>query len=276
MRWVKFIGIACIVLCLFAGGIAFDIFVVQKFTHKNVIETTQDNHMEVSQTIATSKDIKPDLLQMDMSIIESKTLRDTSTLTESQREHITKKLDSIITLAQANKDICKYSPYAFGPTETYDYKSERKAGYSISLNIKCKMKEDTYKQYEELMSQIKKIVYQDEWLDFKNHSFKFVLSDSLQETQKIALREQILKQANTLKDEYSKNLNAKCSIAQISLYEDSLSGADRSMGYGLNRMANDSTEKKVVDSKINIKSLMESFVVPLRLSMNVKFACKMP
>ncbi|EMZ41111.1 hypothetical protein C826_00121 [Helicobacter bilis WiWa] len=48
MRWVKFISVACIVLCLFAGGIAFDIFVVQKFTHKNVVEATQNNHIEIS------------------------------------------------------------------------------------------------------------------------------------------------------------------------------------------------------------------------------------
>lgn len=275
MRWVKFIGVACIVLCLFAGGIAFDIFVVQKFTHKNVVEATQNNHIEISQSIETSKDIKPDLLQMELSIVESKILKNTPTLTESQREHITKKLDSIITLAQANKDICKYSPYTFGPTETYDYKNEMKAGYSIALNIKCKMKEETYKQYEEFVSQIKKVVYQDEWLDFRNHAFKFVLSDSLQETQKVALREQSIKQANTLKDEYSKNLNAKCNITNmsflnISLYDNPMYAVDRKI---LGHNANDFTSQSNVDSKIDIKSLMESFVVPLKLSMNVKFTC---
>lgn len=76
------------------------------------------------------------------------------------------------------------------------------------------MKEETYKQYEEFVSQIKKVVYQDEWLDFRNHAFKFVLSDSLQETQKIALREQIIKQANTLKDEYSR-ISMQNAISQI-------------------------------------------------------------
>lgn len=88
MRWVKFIGVACIVLCLFAGGIAFDIFVVQKFTHKNVVEATQNNHIEISQSIETSKDIKPDLLQMELSIVESKILKNTPTLTESQSHYI--------------------------------------------------------------------------------------------------------------------------------------------------------------------------------------------
>lgn len=271
MRWIKFIGITCIVLCLFAGGTAFDIFVVQKFAYKDIVESNQSNQIEISQSVETSQNVKPDLLQMEISIVESKILGATSALTESQREHITKKLDSIITLTQANNDICKYSPYTFGPVEFYNYQNEKKAGYNIYLNIKCKIQETTYKQYEELMSQIKKLVYQDEWLDFRNYSFNFSLSDSIQKAQEVTLREQIIKQANMLKDEYSKNLNAQCHIANMSLHGNTMYAMERK---NLDYVANDFTEKKTIDSQINIKNIMESAVVPLSLHMNVKFACQ--
>lgn len=259
MRWVKLTSIVCIVLCLFAGGIAFDIFIVQKFTYKNTLESRQDNQIEILQSIEISRDIKPDLLQTNIGIVGGRTLENSS-LTDSNRELITKKLDSIAAIVKANKDICKYIPY-YQPV-IHDNNNEKRIGNTY-LNIECNIHETNNKQYEDLISQIKNIVDQDEWLDFNFNSFMFALSDSAQTSQEAMLREQIIKKANDIGNEYSKNLNAKCNIAQMLFNKDLMYS-----------MKNDFEDKKAIDFKTDMKNFLEYIFVPLKLGASIKFLCK--
>lgn len=221
MQWLRFFGIAVVVLGLFAGGIAFDIFVVQHFTKEGKAEVVAATKkpIQINQDFQVKQEVKPSILQMSLEIMDANALSITPTLTEQQRNQITQKLDSIIKLTQANKTICQHKPYAFGP-RTSGVGQER--GYFARLNVNCKMNESEYKQYEDYIAQIKKIVHEDEWLDFKINAFEFLPTEAEQAAQEKILRELAIKQANELVSEYGQNLKAKCAIGSLSFGQSSL------------------------------------------------------
>lgn len=222
MQWVKIIGTAVIVLCLFIGGIAFDIFVVQHFTNKNIVESKQSNQTEITQNIEVTNKVKSNLLKMSVGITPSNKLFTTPSLTEEQRENIIQQLNSILKLSQTYKNICRYQPYVFEPRSNYVGQDLQIRGYNVRFNIDCKMQETEYSSYEEFISQVKKIVYKDSWLDFRIKAFDFDLTESLQKEQDSILRKLAIKNANDLVAEYGKNLETKCTLASMSFGQNAM------------------------------------------------------
>ncbi len=269
MRWLKFIGIASIVLCLFAGGIVFDIFVVQYFTHKKTLESAQNNQTQITQDIQVTQAIKPDLVQMEMSVTESNMLYNTPTLAEKQRESIMQKLNAIIKLTQTHKNICKYNPYAFGP-RSYDRLADTSnRGYMVNLHINCKMQEADSKDYEEFVAQLKKIVYEDEWLDFSIRAFELLASDSLQTAQEKILRKLAIQQAHTLTTEYDQNLNMQCAIASLSF------GQNARKYYASSVATTMQNSQQTLDSNINVKALItEATEIIMPMNAQLHIVCK--
>lgn len=276
MQWVKIIVTAVVVLCLFAGGIAFDIFVVQKFTNKNTIvaESKQEEQTEITQNIEASTKVKPSLLKMHIGITSSNMLFNTQSLTEAQRDGITKQLDSILQLSQNYKSICKYKPYIFEPRLSYIPdnvgKNTQIGGYNVNFNMDCQMQEADYKSYEDFISQVKKIVYKDGWLDFRIEAFDLALTESMQKEQGQILRELAIKNANELTAEYSKNLGAKCSLVAISFGQNII---PRSILSTLDSTAN-ATYTNIMPEKLDVKTLMENARdLPVSLNANLRIVC---
>lgn len=277
MQWFKIISVAIVALCLFAGGIAFDIFVVQNFTNKsiadkNITESNRSKQLEITQNIEVTNKIKPNLLKMSIGITSSNTLSTTSSLTEVQREHITKQLNAILQLSQNYKGICKYKPYVFEPRFSHtESQSGQISGYNVSFNIDCKMQEADYNSYEDFISQVKKIIYNDSWLDFKIRAFDFALTDSLQKEQEPILRELAIKNANGLVAEYNKNFDAKCNIASISFEQNAI---QVDMLSAVNTTSN-SINYESMPAQLDIKTLMANAAdLPISLDANLQIICQ--
>lgn len=271
MQWLKIIGVAVVVLCLFLGGIVFDIFVVQHFTNKNVAESRQIEQTEITQNIDITNNVKPDLLKMSIGITSSNKLFTTTSLTESQREYIIQQLNAILQLSQTYKNICKYQPYIFEPRFSYVGQNSQLNGYNVGFNIDCKMQEADYKNYEEFISQVKKIIYKDDWLDFRIKAFDFALTETLQKEQEPILRELAIKNSNALVAEYSKNFVTKCSIASISFGQNAIT---TNMLSAVGATSNN-VSYEGISEQLDIKKLMtDATDLPISLSASLRIVCQ--
>ncbi len=217
MRWVKFIGAFVILLLLFVGGIVFDIFVIQKFSHKDnfINNLTNKDDLKIEQNIYVSKDIESSLIKTSLNILESNTLHNLQSISPIQRDNITQTLNNIIKLTQENENICKNNSYVFTPNYTNNYEKGDSRGYKIQLNIKCEMDKSQYDTYTKFFNKILEIIDSSEFLDISFGSLDFALSQQEQQKYEAELRQMALKQANDLISQYNENLKTSCYIGKI-------------------------------------------------------------
>ncbi len=273
MRWVKIISIGVLFLCLFVGGIAFDIFVVQKFSHRGdsvmLANNAMNDNLKLEQNIHVSKMLEPTMLKTSLEIVESNVLSNLQEIATNQRDNITKTLDIIVKLAQDNKDICRVSPYFISPYYKFeDQNNSQKRSYKISMKIDCKMDKTKYEDYKKFFNKILEHVDSNEFLDISFGFIDFVPSKTQIADYESQLRQTAIEQAQALSLKYNESLKAKCNISNIRFGHTSLpTTRNNSIQMVLARDSHVSLDK-IADSQL-LSSNIE-----MSLSTQFEFICK--
>lgn len=204
MFWVKSIALSLFVLCLFVGGVVFDIFVIKKYAKDS------SDDISVTQSISVSAMVAPSVYNASISIVGNDKLKALSELSDSQKAEIIKTFTDAISIANENNAICASSGYNLQLVDFYQDKSKH---YSAHSSISCEFKSADRAKFSEAFKKINDIVKKSEFLVI-NISMQPPRVDS-KDIDALNLEGEIIKKAQTQGETYAKSLNATCQIANM-------------------------------------------------------------
>lgn len=215
MNWLKTSSIVIIVLCLFIGGIIFDIVVIKKFTNTiNNSNGDSSDSLTISQNIEAYKVATPTSFHVPIHIVSTQKLRDLTTLDSNQRGQIMQTFDTIIATIKENEAICKGGEYFLGITQ-YWKNNQMQNGYDANLRITCKFTVSQKDSYFTFISKILTITDNNEFLETSIAQLQPILLKEEQKRYETEMQDSILIQAQELSKLYSDKLKLKCDIARL-------------------------------------------------------------
>lgn len=215
MKGLKTVCIAIVVLCLFIGGIVFDIFVIGKFKNNAAIHHNEDT-MSILYNLIQHQSITPSSFQVTLKISGNQKLHDTNNLSPSEREKLIQTLNDIIGAVKDSASMCKGGEYVLG-LQNYWKDNQSTQGYDVNQTIKCEFPAQQKDSYTSFVNKILKLSDSNEFLGTSISAPQpFIPNKELNEHYE-TLQNKILSQVQHLSDSYSKVLNRECRVATINM-----------------------------------------------------------
>lgn len=211
MGWVKGISISIIVLCLFIGGILFDIFVIKKYFNKDFGDSKD---MLISQSVSIKKKIKPTTFSVRLDISGNDKLRALSSLDSTERVKITQSFNDIINAINASSGVCSGGSY-YVRLQDYYADNTRKNGYVANMNIDCEFIESKKSVYDTFLNKVNSIVDSSGFLAVSIPPINGVITQEENEKYAQELQLELVSKIDSMKAQYEKKLNAKCGISNL-------------------------------------------------------------
>ncbi|MWV63031.1 hypothetical protein DCO58_01015 [Helicobacter saguini] len=251
MAWVKNICIMLIALTLFAGGILFYIFVIEKWNGKDVVKTDE---MNITQNISIKKSVMPSTFQGNIEIVGTNKLRELDNIDSKQKNRITQDFNSIITAIKEYSNICNGGGYSLGLKDYYD-NNVRKKGYDARSQIECKISETQKNSYNDLLNKINKIIDSNEYLDIVIHPLNPIITEQENDKYIQELQYDLLSKIDNIAKEYEKRLNKTCKTSNInfdSIHYPMLKSASMSLSTQDSNIELPITKEENITSRANV------------------------
>lgn len=211
MAWVKNISIALLTIMLFAGGIVFYIFVIEKWRNKGVLNTS---NLNINQLIELKKSIKPSTFQVQIEIVGSNKLNDMESLDSKAKEKILQDFNAVVGVLKEHSNICSGGIYSLGLKNFY-YNNTKKRTYDAQNTIECRFTQNDNNAYNDLLTKISKIIESNEYLTLNIPPINPIITDTQYQQSTQELKYELVKKSEDIKKEYEKLLQTKCNIRNI-------------------------------------------------------------
>ncbi|RDU61457.1 hypothetical protein [Helicobacter sp. MIT 14-3879] len=217
MKWIKYISLSIVVLALFAGGIAFDIFVIKKFSKQATISPNSPSVATIiTQDLSAMSKNTPQNFHAYPIIKESIALRNAESLGNEDRLMITQSFNETIKIINASK-VCTGGSYNLQPIE-YFAGNTLKRGYSASLNMECTFQASQKDNYQQVLNEIMNIANKNPLLEFGVPNITPFISQDEQRQSEQNLRGDLIIQAKELAAYYTKALALKCHLSKMTFH----------------------------------------------------------
>lgn len=213
MGWVKGIFVAFIALValgLFAGGILFYMFVIDKSKGGGLIQ----NDIAISQNVTLKKSIKPSNFNASLDISGSSKLRGLENLESNQKNNILQEFNNITTAIKEHESICSGGGFWLGQQDFYD-NNVRKKGHNAIAKIECEFEEKDKSAYNDLLNKINKIIESNEYLSLNIGAINPMIKDDDAQKYLQDLRYEMIDKIDAIRAIYESKLKSKCKIVAI-------------------------------------------------------------
>lgn len=174
------------------------------------------NEMLIKQDLSIHTKISPTTYSSVIQIIGSEKLHKEKNLSLENKNKIIQTYNSINTFLK-NNSICKGGSFDISPFYEYQNNTREQKGFESSYSLNCEFKDEKSQDFNKILDFIQKQVASNDYLLLPIPRITKIIQKGDLEKIDRKLNQALLDKANTIAQDYSKNLDKRCTIKEISL-----------------------------------------------------------
>lgn len=177
------------------------------------------NEMLIKQNVSIDAKISPTTYFSNIQVIGNDKLRKEKNLSLKDKNSLIKTFNSLNDFIK-NSEICKGGNFSITPF--YEYKDNKKeqTGFESNYHLDCEFKEEATEDFNTILDFIQKETQENPYLIFPIPKITKNIKEEDLKALDDTLNQKLIQKANAMALEYSKILNKKCLIKEITLGED--------------------------------------------------------